>query len=62
MLLFQDTAYDCMITMPSGEFKRICYDLSQFGDSVTISCSKGDVRFEATGDIGNGMSSLLFVS
>ena len=45
-----------MIKMPSNEFRRICTDLGQFGDSVSISCSKGDVRFEAQGDIGTGAS------
>ncbi|XP_055356068.1 proliferating cell nuclear antigen-like [Paramacrobiotus metropolitanus] len=49
-----DTAYDCIIKMPSQEFRRVCADLSQFGDSVTISCAKADVRFEAQGDIGTG--------
>ncbi|OQV18952.1 Proliferating cell nuclear antigen 2 [Hypsibius exemplaris] len=49
-----ETDYDCIIKMPSGEFKRLCGDLSQFGDSVAISCTKGEVRFEAQGDIGTG--------
>jgi len=49
-----DTPYHSIIKMPSTEFRRICSDLAQFGDSVTISCTKADVRFEATGDIGTG--------
>lgn len=44
--------------MPSGEFSRICKDLSQFGDSVVISCSKEGVKFSAAGDIGAGNYSL----
>jgi proliferating cell nuclear antigen PCNA len=40
--------------MPSGEFARICRDLSQFGDSLTISCTKEGIKFSAAGDIGSG--------
>ncbi|KOB75578.1 Proliferating cell nuclear antigen [Operophtera brumata] len=43
-----ETEYSCTIRMPSGEFARICRDLSQFGESMVISCTK-----EATGDIGS---------
>jgi len=40
--------------MPSGEFARIVRDLSQFGESITISCTKAGVKFTSTGDIGTG--------
>lgn len=40
--------------MPSGEFARIVRDLSQFGESITISCTKSGVKFSSTGDIGTG--------
>lgn len=40
--------------MPSAEFARICRDLSQFGESVVISCTKEGIKFSAGGDIGNG--------
>ncbi len=40
--------------MPSGEFARIVRDLNQFGESITISCSKAGVKFSSTGDIGTG--------
>lgn len=39
--------------MPSHKFQRICKDLSQIGDAVTISCAKDSVRFAANGDLGN---------
>lgn len=39
--------------MPSTEFARICRDLSQFGESVLISCTKEGVKFSAAGDIGS---------
>ncbi|GAU99214.1 hypothetical protein RvY_10246 [Ramazzottius varieornatus] len=49
-----ETEYDSIIKMPSADLRRTCADLSQFGDSVTISCAKSDVRFETSGDIGTG--------
>ena len=38
--------------MPSGELARICRDLSQFGESITIACTKEGVKFSSAGDIG----------
>ncbi|CAG7834722.1 unnamed protein product, partial [Allacma fusca] len=37
---------------PSGEWSRIVRDLSQFGESIVISCAKEGVQFSSTGDIG----------
>lgn len=42
--------------MPSAEFAKICKDLSQFGESVVISCTKEGVKFSTSGDIGSGKS------
>lgn len=47
-----DTNYAAIVKLPSGEFARICRDLSQFGDSIVIACSKEGVKFSASGDIG----------
>lgn len=44
-----DTDYSCVISMPSSEFSKICKDLSQFGESVNISCSKEGVKFSVSG-------------
>lgn len=49
-----DTEYSCIIKMPSGEFGRICRDLSVLSDSVIICCTKDGVGFSAKGDLGNG--------
>merc|ERR1712038_1228274 len=49
-----ETDYACVIKMPSGEFARVVRDLSQFGESVVISCTKEGVKFSAAGDIGTG--------
>lgn len=35
-----ETDYACIVRMPSMEFARICRDLSQFGESVVIACTK----------------------
>ncbi|KAA0202986.1 hypothetical protein HAZT_HAZT003044 [Hyalella azteca] len=51
-LLIQETEYSCVIKLPSAEFARICRDLSQFGESIVISCTKEGVKFSAAGDIG----------
>ncbi|TEA26209.1 hypothetical protein DBR06_SOUSAS18110049, partial [Sousa chinensis] len=44
----------CVVKMPSGEFARICRDLSHIGDAVVISCAKDGVKFSASGELGNG--------
>merc|ERR1711899_22563 len=49
-----ETDYSAVIKMPSGEFQRVIKDLSQFGESVVISCTKEGVKFSAAGDIGVG--------
>jgi len=48
-----ETDYACIVRMPSAEFARICRDLSQFGESVVITCTKEGVRFSASGDAGS---------
>lgn len=54
-----DTEYSCVVKMPSGEFSRICRDLSVLGDSIVICCTKEGVRFSAKGDLGNGNIKLM---
>jgi len=49
-----DTDYSCVITMPSGEFQRICRDMSTIGDAIGITCTKGGVSFTTKGDLGSG--------
>ncbi len=41
-----------MVKMPSGEFQRICRDLTNIGESVNLTVVKGGVDFSAKGDIG----------
>jgi len=48
-----ETDYACVVRLPSQEFARICRDLSQFGESVIITCTKEGVKFSASGDAGS---------
>jgi proliferating cell nuclear antigen len=57
-LQIPETEYKAVVTMPSSEFARICRDLKEIGESVTISCSKKGVTFECTGDIGSAKMDL----
>lgn len=50
--------YTVDIEMPSSKFQRICRDLNQIGDNVTISCVKESVRFSISGDLGTGSVNL----
>nr|AGM32102.1 proliferating cell nuclear antigen [Coptotermes formosanus] len=48
-----ETNYACVVHLPAGEFARICRDLSQFGESIVISCTKEGVKFSSVGDVGS---------
>lgn len=48
-----ETEYAASVRMPSGEFQRICRDLSTIGDTVEMSVTKDGIRFATVGDIGN---------
>merc|ERR1712151_38800 len=49
-----DTEYKAVISMPAGEFQRICRDLSVLGDTCVISASKEGIKFSVSGDLGTG--------
>ncbi|KAL1507432.1 hypothetical protein AB1Y20_008271 [Prymnesium parvum] len=49
-----DTDYKAMISMPAGEFQRICRDLQILGDTVTIAVGKDGVKFSVSGEMGSG--------
>ncbi|KAJ4394565.1 proliferating cell nuclear antigen [Gnomoniopsis sp. IMI 355080] len=53
-----ETEYASTITMPAGEFRRICTDLLAMSESVTIDASKDGVKFACQGDIGAGAVTL----
>lgn len=49
-----DQDYDAEIKMSSGEFSRICRELTQVTDTLNFSVDKETVRFAVSGDIGAG--------
>lgn len=53
-----ETEYDYTIQMPSAEFLRIIKNLSDLGDSCTISLKNGTVQFASSGDIADGTITL----
>lgn len=53
-----ETSYNVTITMPSAKFSKICRDLTQLSDSVTITCTKSGIQFSAEGDLGTGSITL----
>jgi proliferating cell nuclear antigen len=53
-----ETDYSSVVTMPSGEFQKICRDLNTLGDTVSIATTKDGVRFSVTGELGTGNISL----
>ncbi|RKP11157.1 proliferating cell nuclear antigen [Thamnocephalis sphaerospora] len=53
-----ETVYDAVVHMSSSEFQRICRDLQQLSDSVSIDVSKEGVRFSAAGEVGSGSIAL----
>ncbi|KAG5980985.1 DNA polymerase delta processivity factor [Claviceps digitariae] len=56
------TEYAATISMPAGEFRRICTDLAAMSESVSIEASKDGVKFSCNGDIGNGSVTLRSVT
>ena len=53
-----EQTYDAVVKMPAAELQRIIRDLSQFGDSTLIACTKEGVQFSASGDLGTAKVSL----
>jgi proliferating cell nuclear antigen len=49
-----DTEYQSKISLPAGEFARICRDLGVIGDTVSIHATKESVKFAVSGDLGAG--------
>eukprot|EP00386_Alphamonas_edax_P014813 GDKI01045336.1.p1 GENE.GDKI01045336.1~~GDKI01045336.1.p1 ORF type:complete len:271 (+),score=100.59 GDKI01045336.1:35-814(+) len=49
-----ETDYKVMMKLPSSEFQKIVRDMSNFGDTMTVACTKEGVKFTVSGDIGTG--------
>ena len=50
-----DQKYAATIDMPSSEFSKVCRDLSQFSDSVSIAATKSGVVFSGKGETGSNV-------
>ncbi|OAX85392.1 proliferating cell nuclear antigen (pcna) [Emergomyces africanus] len=57
-LAIPETEYAATVEMPSVEFRRICADLGNLSESVTIEANKDGVKFSCQGEIGNGAITL----
>lgn len=57
-----ETEYSAVIKMPSAEFARVCRDLSNFGESVSICATKDGLAFAVKGDSSNGKHRLAIDS
>eukprot|EP00162_Nutomonas_longa_P000348 comp10423_c0_seq1/m.12658 comp10423_c0_seq1/g.12658 ORF comp10423_c0_seq1/g.12658 comp10423_c0_seq1/m.12658 type:complete len:262 (-) comp10423_c0_seq1:105-890(-) len=49
-----ETEYKATVKMPSGEFQRICRDLTIIGETVAIAVSKEGIKFSVKGDMNSG--------
>merc|ERR1719181_1494447 len=46
--------YKVIAKLPSSEFLRICRDLKEFGESITLKATKEGITFSVAGDVGTG--------
>mmetsp|Transcript_127873 Transcript_127873/g.272694 ORF Transcript_127873/g.272694 Transcript_127873/m.272694 type:complete len:260 (-) Transcript_127873:161-940(-) len=46
--------YKVVAKLPSSEFQKICRDLKEFGETMTMKASKEGLTFSVQGDIGAG--------
>merc|ERR1711881_50563 len=46
--------YKVVARLPSGEFQKICRDLKEFGETMTLTATKEGVKFSVAGDVGAG--------
>ena len=57
-LSIPDTEYTSIITINSGEFTKICKELQQLSDGLTISTNKDEVQLSVEGAAGHGFIKL----
>jgi proliferating cell nuclear antigen len=49
-----DQQYKVVANLPSSEFQKICKDLKEFGETMSIKASKEGIAFSVAGDVGTG--------
>jgi len=57
-LSIPETEYSSLITINSGEFAKICKELVQLSDSLTIATSQSNVQLKVDGQAGSGFINL----
>lgn len=50
--------YSSVVKMPATEFQRIARDITQFGDSMVISCTKEGVQFATSASATEGVAKI----
>ncbi|KAL7066460.1 putative proliferating cell nuclear antigen PCNA [Cryptosporidium serpentis] len=53
-LQIPETSFSSIVSMPSNEFQRLCRDMAQFSDSLSIDINRKNVRFFTKGSLGSG--------
>jgi len=48
-----DVDINCIVTMPSSDFQRMCRDMSNISDIVEITCCKETLSFKCDGDFAS---------
>tara|TARA_B100001094_G_scaffold321778_1_gene370049 strand:+ start:1443 stop:2213 length:771 start_codon:yes stop_codon:yes gene_type:complete len=48
-----DVDINCIVTMPSNDFQRMCRDMSNIADIVEITCFKENLSFKCEGDFAS---------
>lgn len=57
-LSIPDTEYHSLVTINSGEWSKICKDLQQLSESLTVSTKDGSAMLEVDGQAGKGTITL----
>ena len=48
-----DVEINCIVTMPSNDFQRLCRDMSNIGDTVEITSDEEGLHFKCEGDFAS---------
>lgn len=49
-LVIPDVEINCVVTMPSNDFQRMCRDMSHIGDTMELTSTNEGLRFKCNGD------------
>jgi len=49
-----EQTYKVVANIPSADFGKICRDLKEFGETMTIEATKEYIKFSVQGDVGTG--------